>query len=125
MSDVDTRVVAAVEADPAYAQALQAWRDCLRQRGYLATDPQSARDDVTRAYGSLPADQAWDSEHAQAVADAECNREEDLYGTGDRLHRAATAQVVGDRQHDLDDYRGMRTGAVARASQLLADVQPR
>jgi len=123
VDDLNQLIVARVHADPGYQQALAAWRECLQAKGFSAADPQSARADVLESYRRLPTEQARDRERAEAVADAECAAQHRLVAIGDQLHRAVTSEVVGDRRNDLDDYRKLRSGAVAQAVQLLADVR--
>jgi hypothetical protein len=112
-----------VLSDRRYLDALDAWRACMRARGYRFADPGAARDAVgaqQQAQGrSLGHDQLRIRETAVAVAEAECARGSRLVSVATDLDRSYHAQVTAQQEGVVIAYREQQARGLQRARALL------
>jgi hypothetical protein len=116
---VDHEAYRRVLVDKQYVQALAAWRDCMRRRGYQYEDPGAARDAAFSAGRSTDEIQSLDREKRIAVDDATCSKETRLAAVGKRLDEQYRQKVAEERQGEILAYREQRAAALRRAKQLL------
>jgi hypothetical protein len=70
---LDNRIAEQIGTDPAYVEALKAWRTCMRDRGYEYEEPVDSYRDLKERYQKEGSSQRLRAEEvAVAVADAEC-----------------------------------------------------
>jgi hypothetical protein len=118
---IDQEVYQRVTSDRQFIAAVDAWRGCMRRRGYEFDDPGAARDaaagpEVARAVDASGLDAR---ERSIAVADADCSRQTGLFTTATRLDQHYHVDVLKEREGEVLAYRERRAAALERARRLL------
>ncbi|MEV7699903.1 hypothetical protein AB0O62_25610 [Streptomyces sp. NPDC086779] len=109
-----------VTTDPAYLEAVNEWRTCMKGRHQAFATPEAARRAAARTRGG---DEAGSTPSAAeitiAVADAECQRESRLVNVAERLDRRYHTGALAERSTEISAYRLARAEAVRRAPGLV------
>ncbi|MFJ9610180.1 hypothetical protein ACIRS1_27945 [Kitasatospora sp. NPDC101176] len=115
------KVVAGVQADGRYAAAEGRWRDCMSAAHQSAThlaDPVAVIDQRVKQDGGDPAKthDLIGGELSLARTSARCQDQAGLAATVERIQADVEKTVLGADQPLLDQLRGLRQQALARAS---------
>jgi hypothetical protein len=117
----DNDLAARISAHPAYREALETWRTCMRARGYRYSDP----DDIAPALEGRfrtagPSPEFNKLEKATAVADGECALSAHVPAVSLAVQRALVTSLPGNDQRTLAELAHYRDEAVRRAHAVLA-----
>lgn len=102
-------------ADEAVNNALNAWKDCVREQGFEFEDPHQAHD---LAMASARTED-YDQERTIAATDAGCKAESGLARAVEAAYLAATNAVLPDLEGDLIALQQFEADALARAKDIL------
>lgn len=103
-TSADTRVVAAT----------QAWSDCMKQKGYVYTSPQSL---ATESWGNTVTQREIDT----ARADVTCTKQTNLSGIALGVESAIQQQLIEQNREALKAERAAIEARIAKAAQVLKD----
>lgn len=110
-------------SDPEYQASLDAWRTCMRGRGFDDDHPGAAGNRLASAYhqGKLSLDELRTQEVSTATADAECYAQSGVASARRDAEARAEAQVIEDNGEPIAAMRRARDEALQRAEGLLTD----
>lgn len=92
--------------DPRFVEAVSAWADCMRGRGYDVADPGALRERYAGGTDELPA----------AVAEAECSIQTRMVAIALELERDHAAEVRSVREEVITEYLTLATAALPLAT---------
>jgi hypothetical protein len=112
-----------VASDPEYQASLDAWRTCMRDRGFDDELPGAAENRLASAYhqGKLSLDELRAQEVSTATADAECYAQSGVASARRAAEARAEAQIIEDSGEQIAAMKRARDEALQRAEGLLTD----
>ncbi|MFH9015417.1 hypothetical protein ACH4C6_29115 [Streptomyces sp. NPDC017943] len=117
------RVLATVEDDPAYREALRRWSACMKESGHPATDLQAARASLNIRLSAAARDEKrlralGRDEMATAKADARCQAETALAKTVAGVQRRVEGTLLtAEDRSTVADYRRAKERALRTADE--------
>jgi len=114
-------VLGKVDSDPEYQASLDAWRTCMRGRGFDDDLPGGAGRRLAAAYheGKLSLEALGAQEVSTATADAECHAQAGIASARRAAEARAEAQVIEDNGEQIAAMRRARDETLQRAEALL------
>jgi hypothetical protein len=130
LAKIEQDALAAVEENPEYQAAREAWSQCMAERGFDYASPQAAVEryvgfSITSDYlpgvpSSLPTPSA--EEKATALADIECKRSSQVYNVWRRSFWDYQAEAEAANRPALQVVRQETTVEVENAQRVLAEL---
>jgi hypothetical protein len=111
------------DEDPEYKNSLDAWRNCMRARGYDEAQPASAADRLEQAYdeGNLSLDELHAQEVPIATTDAECYTQAGLERARQAAEARAEQVLLENNREELMAMKQVRDEALERAESLAVE----
>jgi hypothetical protein len=121
VTNLGAEVYRLVVADSRYLHALDAWRGCMRQRGYGYDSPGAAVEAIGALAGASAASRAAarGTEVRVAVADARCAARSRLVAVANELDRKYDARVAHEQAGAILALQRLRAAALERAKALI------
>jgi hypothetical protein len=126
LASLRSELLTMADASPEYRKALDAWRDCMGNRGFHDDQPQGAAKRLAAEYhaGKLSLDELRTQEVTVATADTECFMTADLGRVRQAAEARAEEVVLARHAEELMAMRRVRDDALARAEAVLSDADP-
>jgi hypothetical protein len=118
-SALDSRISQQVDTDPAYVKAENAWRGCMKRKGYAYQHPGDGYPDLQARYEKEgPSQRLRQQEIAIAVADAECARQAEIPAAVRTAKQHGAEKLPEIEQQALRELTGSWLTAVANARRI-------
>jgi hypothetical protein len=126
LASLRSELLATADGDPEYRQHLEAWRDCMRTRGFHEDRPEAAAKRLASDYhaGKLSLDELRTQEVTVATADTECYVAADLARSRQTAEARAEEQLVARNTEKLQAMQRARDEALEHAATVLGSAEP-
>lgn len=124
LSFLRNELLTTADGDPDYKKDLDAWRDCMRTRGFSEDRPEAAAKRLASEYhaGKLSLDELRTQEVTAATADTECFVATDLARSRQAAEARAEEQLLARNTEKLLAMQRARDEALERAETFLGSA---